>query len=233
MERIEIADVCRRYTDNQGELFTALNHVSLIWNAGESIAVMGESGSGKSTLARLLIGLEKPSSGQVRFDGEDTAKWSFKTWRKQRTELQGVFQDASGTLSPGRSVLQNAEEALCNLTDLTKKQRLERITALMELLGLSTKLFDTPTRRLSGGEQRRVGLLRALAVMPKFLILDEITAGLDIFSTESVLCVLENYQMKYSCNYLIVTHDASTASRLCTKLYKFEHGQIIKQFVRK
>lgn len=233
MERIEIVDVCQKYTDNRGELFTALNHVSLTWTAGESVAVMGESGSGKSTLARLLIGLEKPSSGQIRFDGKDTAKWSFQKWRERRTELQAVFQDAGGTLSPGRSVLQNAEEALCNLTILTKQQRLERITALMELMELSTKLFDTPACRLSGGEQRRVGLLRALAVLPKFLVLDEVTAGLDLITTEAVLRVLENYQKEYSCNYLIVTHDVGTASRLCTKLYQFEHGRIIHQSVRK
>lgn len=232
MERIEIVDVSQRYIDNRGELFTALNHVSFIWYAGESVAVMGESGSGKSTLARLIIGLEKPSSGQVRFDGKDTAGWSFHKWREHRTQLQAVFQDAGGTLSPGRSVLQNAEEALCNLTVLSKQQRLERVTALMELMELSSKLLDIPARRLSGGEQRRVGLLRALAVQPKFLILDEVTAGLDLISTEAVLRVLENYQTEYSCNYLIVTHDVGTASRLCTKLYEFEHGQIIHQSVR-
>lgn len=90
---------------------------------GESIAVMGESGSGKSTLARLIIGLEKPSLGEIRIDGENTAKWSGNTWRKHRTQLQAVFQDATGTLSPTRTVGQNAEEALVNLTTFTKQQR--------------------------------------------------------------------------------------------------------------
>lgn len=232
MERIEIADVCHRYIDKQGEPFKVLDHVSLSWNAGESIAIMGESGCGKSTFARLLIGLEKPSSGQILFNNEDTGKWNFQAWRKRRTQLQAVFQDAGGTLSPSRSVLQNAEEALCNLTDITKKQRFEKISALMELMELSPKLLDVPARRLSGGEQRRVGLLRALAVQPRFLILDEVTAGLDLISAESVLRILKNYQSKHACNYLVVTHDLTTAYRLCSKLFEFDSGKIIRQSVR-
>lgn len=232
METIELNDVSRRYTDSQGELFAALDHVSLEWRAGESIAVMGESGSGKSTLARLIIGLEPPTGGQVRIDGKDTSRWSFRMWRKNRTKLQAVFQDACGTLSPGRSTLQNAEEALCNLTSLTKEQRRERIKTLMELMELSTKLLEVPVGRLSGGEQRRMGLLRSLAVQPRFLVLDEVTAGLDLISTEAVLRVLKNYQSAYSCGYLVVTHDLSTASRLCSRLYEIEHGQIMRQSVQ-
>lgn len=232
MEKIEVIDVSRRYTDNRGELFTALDHISLTWSAGESIAVMGESGSGKSTLARMIIGLEKPTTGQVRIDGEDTSGWSLRAWRKRRTELQAVFQDAGGTLSPGRSVLQNAEEALCNLTSLTKQQRRERITTLMELMELSPRLLKVPVSRLSGGEQRRMGLLRSLAVQPRFLIMDEVTAGLDLLSADAVLRVLENYQSEYDCSYLVVTHDLSTASRLCSTLYEVEHGQITSQSVQ-
>lgn len=227
MEIMELSDVSHQYTDSRGEIFTAIDHVSLTWSAGESIAIMGESGSGKSTLARLAIGLERPTSGQVRIDKENTARWNLRVWRKQRTKLQAVFQDASGTLSPGRSVLQNAEEALCNLTSLTKEQRRERVISLMERMELDLKLSEVPVERLSGGEQRRMGLLRSLAVQPQFLILDEVTAGLDLISAETVLRVLENYQAEYACSYLIVTHDLSTASRLCSKLYEMEHGQII------
>lgn len=232
MERIELADVSHRYIDNRGEFFTALDHISMTWNMGESIAVTGESGSGKSTLARLIIGLERPSSGQVLIDSENTSKWNFRAWRKRRTELQAVFQDTGGTLSPGRSVLQNAEEALCNLTSLAKQQRREKITMLMGLMELSPKLFEVPVRCLSGGEQRRVGLLRSLAVQPRFLILDEVTAGLDLISAEAVLRVLENYQLECACSYLVVTHDLSMASRLCSKLYEIEHGHIIRQSVQ-
>ena len=93
METITVKDVSRTYYDTNGDLFKALDNVSLEWKSGESIAVMGESGSGKSTLARLIIGLEKPSSGKILFDGEDTSKWRGNRWRRCRTEIQAAFQD--------------------------------------------------------------------------------------------------------------------------------------------
>lgn len=232
MEKIELNDVSRRYTDSRGERFTALENVSMTWNRGESIAIMGESGGGKSTLARLMIGLERPSSGSILFDGESTTQWNFRRWKRRRTELQAVFQDAGGTLSLGRNVLQNAEEALCNLTALTRSQRRARIAELMENMELEPRLLNVPVNRLSGGEQRRMGLLRSLAVQPQFLILDEVTAGLDLISADAVLRVLENYQAEHSCCYLVITHDLSTASRLCSRLYTIENGRVLRESVR-
>lgn len=232
METIVVENSSQIYLDSRGDRFTALDNVSLTWNFGESIAVMGESGSGKSTLARLIAGLEKPVSGRVLIDGVDTAKWKAGDWRTHRTQMQAVFQDAAGTLSPGRSVLQNAEEALCNLTSLTKKQRRKRILSLMEQMGLKPEVLSVPVSRLSGGEQRRIGLLRSLAVEPRFLVLDEVTAGLDLISAEAVLKVLQGYQKQHDCTYMVITHDMSTASRLCSRLFEVEHGRIIHQSVR-
>lgn len=232
METIELAETSQTYLDTRGEQFTALDGVSLTWNAGESVAVMGESGSGKSTLARLVAGLERPASGRVLVDGEDTTRWSGRAWRTRRTTLQAVFQDAAGTLSPGRDVLQNAEEALCDLTRMTRRERRERVLSLMEQMELKPELLAVPVRLLSGGEQRRLGLLRSLAVEPRFLVLDEVTAGLDLISTEAVLRVLRNYQEVHNCSYLVITHDLSVASRLCSRLYALEHGHITGVFVR-
>ena len=94
-----------------------------VWNPGSFTSLVGESGSGKSTLARLLVGLEAPDQGAIFLDGEDTSGWSTEDWRKRRTKLQAVFQDASGTLNPMRSVRSNVEEAMVNLTSLSKRQR--------------------------------------------------------------------------------------------------------------
>lgn len=232
MESIVVKDVTRQYYDPNGNLFTALDRVSFSWNRGESIAVMGESGSGKSTLARLLIGLEKPSSGDILIDGQRTARWGNRRWRQVRTDLQAVFQDERGTLSPGRSVLQNAEEALCNLTNMTKAQRKAHILDLMTQLKLDPRLLETPIRQLSGGEQRRIGLLRALAVKPRFLILDEVTASLDLISAEAVIELLQAYQREHECVYLMITHDRGAASRLCTRMLEIERGHIIHEAVQ-
>lgn len=224
--------VTRTYYDAQGETFCALDHAALIWEQGHSIAIMGESGSGKSTLARLMIGLERPSEGRILINGVDTTKWSLREWRKYRGKIQAVFQDAGGTLNPAWSTSKNVEEALVNLTDLSPSQRKNRIAELMEQTGLSKNLLDTPVRRLSGGEQRRLALLRSLSISPEFLILDEVTAGLDLISTEAVLQLLEKYEQEHDCAYLVITHDLQIASRLCEVIYEIEHGKITKKAVR-
>ena len=232
MESLEVKGITQRYYDSNGNLFTALEDVSLRWERGQSIAVMGESGSGKSTLARLMVGLEKPVAGEIAIDGQSTRGWSNRQWRRCRTDLQAVFQDERGTLSRGRSVMQNAEEALCNLTNMNRKQRERHIRELMARLGLDEKLLETPVRMLSGGEQRRIGLLRALAVRPAFLILDEVTASLDLLSTDAVVRLLQAYQKEHDCGYLLITHDRSVAVRLCSHMIEIDHGKIIHEAVQ-
>ena len=232
MDSIELKDVSRTYYDAQGNSFRALDHISLLWEAGQSIAIMGESGSGKSTLARLLVGLERSSEGMVRLNGEDTTRWGFSKWRKHRAAVQAVFQDASGTLNPARSTERNVEEALCNVTRLPPDQRRQKIAELMELTGLRKELLATPVRKLSGGEQRRLALLRSLSVDPTFLVLDEVTAGLDLIATEAVIKLLQKYQQQKGCAYLVITHDIKIASRLCDSIYEIEYGRITRKAVR-
>ena len=222
MDRVELDNLTRTYYDAQGETFCALDHAALIWEQGHSIAIMGESGSGKSTMARLMIGLERPSEGRILINGVDTTKWSLREWRKYRGKIQAVSWSTS----------KNVEEALVNLADFSPSQRKKRIAELMEQTGLSQSLLDTPVRRLSGGEQRRLALLRSLSISPEFLILDEVTAGLDLISTEAVLQLLEKYEQEHDCAYLVITHDLQIASRLCEIIYEIEHGKITKKAVR-
>ncbi|HJK36803.1 MAG TPA: ATP-binding cassette domain-containing protein, partial [Methanocorpusculum sp.] len=187
-----------------------------------------ESGSGKSTMARLLIGLERPTQGKILIDGEDTGKWTYNQWRRHRTKIQAVFQDATGSLNRQFSVARNLEEPLRNLTKLTSQERKARILELMDLTATSRKLLDTPARNLSGGEQRRVALLRALAVRPDYLILDELTSGLDLISQKAIREVLEAYHREYRCSYLLITHDMKFAYSLSQRIYELERGQIIR-----
>lgn len=227
MGSILIESVSKTYLDAKGNPFTALKNVSFTWKQGENIAVIGESGSGKSTLARLLIGIERPTGGSIHIDNQDIKRWNYRRWRKERRNIQAVFQDAAGTLNPVYSVRRNVEEALCNLTNLNKAQRKERIEELMKLTGMSEKLFDVPTRQLSGGEQRRLSLLRALAVHPSYLILDEVTSGLDLLSADAVLTVLEKYHIQHGCSYFFITHDKQNAYRLAQHIYVMEKGEIV------
>ena len=139
MEGFVVDQVSKTYMDENQRPFQVLHNVAFSWSSGENIAVLGESGSGKSTLARLLIGIEKPNSGTITWNGEDITRWKSSTWREKRKHIQAVFQDASGTLNPARSVYHNVEEALRNLTHLDRRQRQVRIDELMELTyGLSS-----------------------------------------------------------------------------------------------
>ncbi|MBQ8306275.1 MAG: ABC transporter ATP-binding protein [Blautia sp.] len=229
MDQLRVEHVTHRYENDKGEVNTVLRDVSFTWLKGESLALMGESGSGKSTLARLCIGLETPSEGQILFDGEPTGGWKYRKWRARRREIQAVFQDANGTLNPQRSVYQNMSEALVNLTDMGKEERKKTLLALMAQTGLSPELLKTPVRKLSGGEQRRISLLRALALHPDFLVLDEVTSGLDLISTDSVLTLLEEYRARFGCSYLFITHDWKQASRLCSRVIMIEKGVFTKE----
>ena len=228
MEQIAVTHVSKDFPDASGKPFSALRDISFVWTKGENISLMGESGSGKSTMARLLIGLDRPTQGKILMDGEDTSKWSYNQWRRHRTKVQAVFQDATGSLNRQFSVARNLEDALRNLTKLTSQERKARILELMDLTATSRKLLDTPARNLSGGEQRRVALLRALAVRPDYLILDELTSGLDLISQKAIREVLEAYHREYRCSYLLITHDMKFAYSLSQRIYELERGQIIR-----
>lgn len=97
---------------------------------------------------------------------------------------------------------------------------------------MSRELLRVPVRQLSGGEQRRIGLLRALAIKPQFLILDEVTAGLDLLSTEAVLSLLQEYQRSHDCAYLLITHDINAASRLCSRMLEIDHGRVVHEYIQ-
>ena len=232
MEGFVVNQVSRTYMDENQRPFKVLHDVSFSWPSGENIAVLGESGSGKSTLARLLIGIEKPNSGTITWNGEDITRWKSSIWRDMRKHIQAVFQDASGTLNPARSVYHNVEEALRNLTQLDRRQRRARIGELMELTHMDSHLLQIPVRQLSGGEQRRLSLLRALSIHPQFLVLDEITSGLDLLSADAVLQVLERYHEEFGCAYLLITHDQQTAYRISSRILELNQGVFVREAIR-
>ncbi len=229
MGEIVIQNVNKIYpSEIQGELH-ALYNINIRLEKGESLAIEGESGSGKSTLARLLIGMEKPTSGTILLDGEDMTQWSYGTWKSRRKKIQAVFQDSSGTLNPARSAFSNVEEALINLTSFNRKERKKRIYDLMDAVSMDHRLLDTPVRRLSGGEQRRLSLLRAIAIEPDYLIMDEVTSGLDLISADAVLTLVENAVKLHRCSCIFVTHNRKDAMRISDRIAIMQNGRIVEQ----
>lgn len=229
MEGIIIDNVSKIYNVDKKNSFVALDKIKFKIHKGEFVSIVGGSGSGKSTLAKMLVGIEKPTEGKLYLDEDEVSNWNFKQWQKKRNKIQAVFQDASGTLNSKLSVYHNVEQALVNLTNLSKNQRVERIRELMELTCMNERLLKVPIRQLSGGEQRRLSLLRALSIRPKYLILDEVTSGLDLISADSVMEVLETYNKKYSCTCIFITHDKGSAYRLSNRILEIQKGKLINE----
>lgn len=229
MGEIVIQNVNQVYHNaNQGD-FNALSDINLHLCKGESLAIEGESGSGKSTLARLLIGIEKPTSGKILLDGEDITCWNYRTWKQHRKKIQAVFQDSSGTLNPARSAYANVEEALVNLTDKKRAERKKHILDLMDAVHMDYGLLETPVRQLSGGEQRRLSLLRAIAVEPDYLIMDEVISGLDLISADAVLTLVENFVKLSDSSCIFITHSRKDAMRIANRIIIMQEGRIAEQ----
>ena len=211
MGEIVIQNINQVYhNENLGD-FNALSDINLRLRKGENLAVEGESGSGKSTLARLLIGLEKPTSGKILLDGEDITCWNYRTWKQHRKKIQAVFQDSSGTLNPARSAYANVEEALVNLTDKKKPERKKHILDLMDAVHMDYRLLETPVRQLSGGEQQRVSIARALAKNPKLLLCDEPTGALDYNTGKNILRLLQDTCRRDGVTVIVITHNSAIA----------------------
>jgi len=210
---------------NKGE-FHALDNIDLKIRSGESVSILGESGSGKSTLAKIISKIEKHTSGQIFFDKENITNLKGKKLLNFRKSIQTVLQDTSSTLNPKLSVLRNMEEGLINLTNYNKDERKEILLELMKKLNMKEEILNTPVRKLSGGEARRVSLIRALGTNPSFLVLDEITSGLDLISQDMVLDMISDSIRNFKITVIFVTHDEESAKRISNRLLYMDKGKI-------
>lgn len=233
MEKIVVKNLSKTYRTPGMPRFEALKDVSFELKKGECLALIGESGSGKSTVGRILMGLDTPTKGSIYMNGEAMENWTPRQWREHRKQIQAVFQDATGTLNPRLSVEHNVQIAMKNLTSLRRPQRKARILELMELTHMNPRLLKTPTSGLSGGEQRRIALLRALSIRPDYLILDEVTSGLDTVNAQRVVDVLEICSREYSYGCLLISHDMRIVERLANRIVELSQGEVIGTATRK
>ncbi len=214
--------------DGKSHKITAVNNVSLSFECGKSYALVGESGSGKSTLARLLMGLEKPTQGQILYQGADIACFKGRARLGLRRDFKMVFQNSGSALNPRWRVCDSIAEPLINRRILDKKQRLQRITRYFDLVHLPQSVLNKRPHELSGGEQTRVCITRALITEPQFLILDESVSGLDATIKKQILDLILSIRAEIHCTYLFITHDIEAALYIADNIAVMKDGQIVE-----
>jgi oligopeptide/dipeptide ABC transporter ATP-binding protein len=206
----------------------AVNGVSFSIAPGTTLGVVGESGSGKSTLGRCLLRLLEPTAGSIRFDGEDLTTLGRRALRRRRASLQMIFQDPYESLNPRMRVRRLVEEPLVLHTDMDADSRQQRARELMELVHLEPHHLDRFPGELSGGQLQRVGIARAIALNPDFIVLDEPTSSLDLTVRAGVLKLLRTLQDELNLTYLLISHDLATIGAYCDEVAVMYLGAIVE-----
>lgn len=222
MSIIKLQDLNKIYDSTQIEVH-AINDVSLEFQEGEFAALVGPSGSGKTTLMNLLGGLDRPTSGNVEVGGTDLGMLKDSQLIEFRLNNIGfVFQ--SYNLIPVFTAIENVE-FIMHLQGISKGERYERAKELLESVGLGDRINSRPGQ-LSGGQQQRVAVARALASKPKFVLADEPTANLDSHSTENLLEIMENLNVKENITFIFSTHDSRVVKK-AHRVILLEDGKVI------
>jgi len=206
----------------------AVNGVDLVLRDGESYALVGESGSGKSTLSQMLMGLLPPTSGDVLLDEKSLFSMRGKEKKQKFTRMQMVLQDGKSALDPRFTVYDSIAEPIHNLLNVSRDREREMIEELMDQMDLSLELLTRHANKLSGGQQKRVCIARAISVSPQILIFDEAVSGLDVIVRKSVLELLKKLQIEHGYTYLFITHDIDVALYIANCIMVMKDGKIIE-----
>ncbi len=224
---IELVDLVKDYRTRSGKV-RAVDGVSLTVASGEILGLVGESGCGKSTTARLLVGLERPTSGRALVGGTDLSRLRGRELRRARRRIQLVFQDPYGSLNPRLTVRQTLAEVLAVHRLATGTAADRRIGELLELVGLSAAIAGRYPHELSGGQRQRIGIARALAVQPEVLVLDEPVSALDVSVRAEVMNLLARLHDELALTYLFISHDLGMVRHLCDRIAVMYLGQLVE-----
>ncbi|MCH9613647.1 MAG: putative D,D-dipeptide transport ATP-binding protein DdpF [Chlamydiia bacterium] len=208
---IKLEDVCLDFSMSKKKSFRAVQHVNLHIKEGQTLALVGESGSGKSSLAKMLIGIHKPSAGQITTD-------------LKPHEKQYIFQDPYSSLNPRMRVGKIIAEPMI----IKKCYNKERVNELLDLVGLPQASVNKYPHEFSGGERQRIAIARSLSLNPKLLILDEPTSALDLSIRAQILALLADLQERLGLTYLFISHDLSLVKQIARDVAVMYRGEIVE-----
>ncbi len=232
---LKVENLVRHYERPRRSLFAkkpvieALKGVSFSVNAGESFGIVGESGSGKSTLAKAILALEEPTSGSVRFMGQNLFSLPAQQRRAMRRHVQMVFQDPFGSLDPRQSVREIVTEPLDLLDEIGADEWEPRATEALTSVGLKPADLDKFPHEFSGGQRQRIAIARALITKPDMIVADEPVSALDVSVQAQVLNLMMDLQERYRLTYIIISHDLSVVRHVTDRLAVMEAGLIVEQ----
>ncbi len=227
---LEVIGLKKYFNVANGGQLHAVDDVSFTIEKGETLGVVGESGCGKSTLGRTILRLHEPTSGKVIFDGMDIVSFSKEEMRQMRRQMQIIFQDPYASLNPRFTISQIIEEPL-KLHNMykTAAERRGRVEELMELTGLSHRMYNMYPHEFDGGRRQRVVIARALSLSPKFIICDEPVSALDVSVQAQIINLMMDLQEKLGLTYVFISHDMSVIKHISTNIGVMYLGQMIEK----
>lgn len=219
----------KKYFNTKKGLLHAVDDVSFTINEGETLGLVGESGCGKSTTGRVALRLLDATAGEVFYEGKDIMKMSNKEMREMRKKMQIVFQDPYASLNPRMSVSEIIAEPLIVHKIYQDKAEMEKkVVQLMSTVGLAERLIHTYPHELDGGRRQRIGIARALALNPKFIVQDEPVSALDVSIQAQILNLMADLQDEFGLTYLFISHDLSVVKHVSDNIAVMYLGKIVE-----
>ena len=226
---LEVQDLKKYFKTPRGWLH-AVDGVNFSVNAGETLGIVGESGCGKSTLGRTILHLVEPTSGKIIFDGEDISKIGKRKFKELRKEMQIIFQDPFSSLNPRMTVEDIIREPLEIYHVLPNAAETDkRVHEIMDTVGLAQRLARSYPHELDGGRRQRIGVARALALDPKFIVCDEPVSALDVSIQAQILNLMQDLQEEKGLTYIFITHDLSVVHHIANDICVMYLGQMVEK----
>ena len=226
---LEVKNLKKYFKTPKGMLH-AVDDVSFTIDRGRTLGVVGESGCGKSTTGRAILRIVEPTEGEILFDGEDIRSLGKDQMRRMRTRMLIIFQDAFSSLNPRKTVSETIAEPLkLNGIITDKGKRMERVAEIMEIVGLAERLYNAYPHELDGGRRQRIGIARALALNPQFIVCDEPVSALDVSIQAQILNLMDELQEKMGLTYMFITHDLSVVHYFADDIAVMYLGRLIEK----
>lgn len=226
---LEVKNLKKYFATPKGTLH-AVDDVSFSIDKGKTLGIVGESGCGKSTTGRAILRILEPTEGEIYFGGENIGALSKDQMRKKRADMQIIFQDPFSSLNPRKTVSETIAEPLKLHRMITNKnERMDRVMEIMEIVGLAERLVNSYPHELDGGRRQRIGIARALALNPKFIVCDEPVSALDVSIQAQILNLMDELQEKMGLTYMFITHDLSVVNYFSDDIGVMYLGRLIEK----